>query len=200
MKSNQQYNVDNYYSRLKESKDSETTVKIYCDASFKDNIMVSGIKVYKDGDIEKITKQVNFNNVEKAEVYAIEMALDYLKDNFIKQAIIYTEINSIIQAFIYIIVLNMKYDDLTNKELKYKYNQYYIMWQKFKGQFRRCPYLFLCKIESDKNPSHEVVCNKRNQLLQENQKEDASNFKKKVQIKIISICEWIISKVRKWNC
>ena len=167
--------MDKQLYKRKELLESTTAIHIYCDASFKDDIMVSGILIIGPGHDKKLYKNItnHKNDVILGEVEAIKLALKYVKDNFIKEAIIYTEINSVINAYPFLVMLNM-----TNySRIPFEHRKIAIEYKKFWNYFRHvhktnCN-VTINKVKSENNPAHSIVCLERERLIK---KRSSKNF------------------------
>jgi len=210
MENKEKYNIDEYYRRLKKAKDDVTTIKVYCDASQKGDVIVSGIKVFRDGQVFASAKEVKVKTILEAENYAIEMAIDYICQNHIKKSIIYTEMNEMIQAYSYFAVLNKIGEDIGNKKMRHNYRKNYRLWQKIKGAYAQYPHLFLCKVNSEENPAHETVCNQRQQILREQagllnrtekniEAKQDKHYKFSKKKAVLSVLHQMIDIVEKWS-
>ena len=80
--------VDKYYRTKQELlQEGSYAVKIFCDASLKDGVLVSAIYIDDHIRIHTKTKYLkDVKNIQKGEAYAIKMALDHIAKHFYKEA------------------------------------------------------------------------------------------------------------------
>lgn len=159
--------IDRYYKTKKELlQEGSYAVKIFCDASLKDGVLVSAI--YIDDRIRIHVKTNHLRdekNIQKGEAYAIKMALDHIVEHFYKEAIIYTEIDSIIHTHLFSVVLGKaKLQDIP-KQLRPTARMHHKLWSQFRYVYRINKRIVLQKVESNKNPAHAIACQKREELL-----------------------------------
>ena len=159
--------MDKQLNKRKELLESSTVTRIYCDASFKNNIMVSGIVVIGPGHNDTICKNIvdHKDNVLSAEIEAIMIALKYVKDNYIREAIIYTEIDDVLHAYPFLVVLKKTTLSTIPREHQQIAKQYYEFWRYFRYVHNADYKLTIDKVKSIDNPAHSIVCKERDRIL-----------------------------------
>ena len=159
--------VDKYYRTKHELlQEGSYAVKIFCDASLKDGVLVSAIYIDDHIRIHTKTKYLkNEKNIQKGEAYAIKMALDHIAKHFYKEAIIYTEIDSIIHTHLFSVVLGKTKIQEIPKQLRPTARMHQKLWSQFRYVYRMNKRIVLQKIESNKNPAHAIACQKREEFL-----------------------------------
>ena len=176
--------MDKYFKKRKELLASQTTTRIYCDASFKDDIMVSGILIIGPGHDKTCCKRIinHGSNVLAAEIDAIKMAIGYIKEKHIKEAIVYTEIDSVLHAYPFIVVLGNSNSYQTPKEHREILNKYRSFWNFFRSVHNSPSHrITIDKVKSANNPAHSIVCMERDRILQ---KSEHKNYARWLAMKI----------------
>jgi len=166
--------MDRHLNMRKELLASTTATHIYCDASFKNDIMISGILVIGPGHDKSICKRIknHRNNVISAEIEAIEMALKYAKENHLKETIIHTEIDSVLHAYPFLVVLGKYKIQSIPKEHRQIANEHQPFWKHFRYIHQKCYKIIINKVRSVDNPAHSIVCKERDRIIE---KEKYSN-------------------------
>lgn len=185
------FEVDTYYQRKREILNDRNAIvpKIYCDASYKDNVMVAAIMVFDNTGNETKTQVVESEEIIDGEVAAIKLGLNYIESHFLKEAILYTEIDDVIHTHTYTVINQIK--DI--KFIPYEYRGMYANHRSFWAYFRflhRQSHIVLEKVKSANNPAHAIACQKREELLH-------NKIKSKLKAKIAIICTHILKWAEK---
>lgn len=184
--------VDDYYDIHRKVTNSLNSVKIYCDASLKDGVMSAGIYIIKNGSSECLSKVLPEGETQIiiGEIEAIQMALAYVEENFVKEAVIYTEINEIGQAHLYWVILNIRDIKKVPHEYKKIICNHRTFWSYFRYVYSKHPRLVLNNVDSSENPAHSVA---RKRVEDELNKVKLPAWK----VKIILFCKKIEEIVEK---
>lgn len=160
---------------------SQTSVRIYCDASFKDDIMTAAIVVMEPTRAFEKTKVVLSNRIIDGEMEAVRMAVDYIKENpFLQDVIICTEMLDFIFAFQYCVISQCKIKNIPNeyRSLAHKYRDVLYLLRRMIGYNIISPKILIVFDKADRrhNPAH-AVANRARCIIEKKGKDVDCNVK-----------------------
>lgn len=138
-----------FYQKKIQLMKSNITTHIYCDASYRYGTMT--IAVFDALRHKEITKHIDEENINEAEMRAISFALDYVMARQIRNVILHSEMKSFIDISYWVCALNAS-EELP-KEYQKLYEKHKLLYGKVKQAYAM-NHLLMEYIPSRDNPSH----------------------------------------------